>query len=72
MGNPEYIPRRLVLLFPLVGCRFRVFHLVGEVEECVLDLFKALWGGLLGAAGAADGGHGACVGGCCGCCGWCC
>lgn len=58
VGYPEYVPCCFVLLLALVRRRLGVFHLVGKVQERVLDLVEALWRGLLGAAGVSDGRHG--------------
>ena len=43
MCDLEDGPQHLVLLSALVRGIFGILHLVGEFEECVLNVFEAIW-----------------------------
>lgn len=43
VGDLKDRPQHLMLLLALVACIFGVFHLVGELEESILDVLEAIW-----------------------------
>lgn len=58
MRDLEDRPLHLVLLLSFVAGIFSILHLVGELEEGVLDVVEALWRGLTAFASASDCWHG--------------
>jgi hypothetical protein len=52
-------PLHLVLLLSLMTCILSILHLVAELQQRILDVFKAIWWRLLAFAGASNRGHGA-------------
>lgn len=43
MGDLEDGPKHLVFLFALMTGVLGILHLVGELEESILDVFEAIW-----------------------------
>lgn len=46
MCDLEDWPHHLVLLATLERGILRIFHLVAKLEQCVFDIFEAIWWGL--------------------------
>jgi len=57
MGDLEDRPQHLVLLLALVRSVLSILHLVGELEQRVLDVVEAIWR-RLAVARCTEGRHG--------------